>query len=190
MLNGFSAKRLVMLYRKETDSAPNRLDPTIQAVSAALQHEFLDRHFKLTQPSADALAALDHGPDVIVSFAPDAGMSMIYSVYSDLRTTGAPNMGIADIRITAQVFIGTSILSTEEGHGQLQTRTDASSAAYGVRKAYEVAAKDAAADLADKIEARLKDLTAADITQMVAGDTNTETTFTLVTPQVTAKPRM
>src|ERR1700687_1208783 len=56
------AKHLVMLYRKETDSSPNRLDPTVQAASAALQHEFLDRHFKLTQPSPDALAAMDHGP--------------------------------------------------------------------------------------------------------------------------------
>ena len=182
VLNQFSAKHLVMLYRKETDAAPNRLDPTIQAVSAALQHEFLDRHFKLTQPSPDALAAMDHGPDVVVTFAPDAGMSMIYSVYSDLRPTGAPGMGIADIRISAQIFIGSSLLSVEEGHGQLQTRTDAASAAYGVRKAYEVAGQDAASDLADRIDARLHALTPEDIAQMVAGDTTTETSFTLVTP--------
>ncbi len=180
VLSQFSAKHLVMLYRKETDAAPSRLDPTIQATSAALQHEFLDRHFKLTQPSPDALAALDHGPDVIVTFAPDAGMSMIYSVYSDLRPTGAPDMGIAEIRISAQVFIGSSILSTEEGRGQLQTRTDAASASYGVRRAYETAAKDAASDLADHIEARLKELTPADIAQMV--DTTTETVFTIVSP--------
>jgi hypothetical protein len=182
VLSQYSAKHLVMLYRKETDAAPSRLDPTIQATSAALQHEFLDRHFKLTQPSPDALAALDHGPDVIVTFAPDAGMSMIYSVYSDLRPMGAPDMGIAEIRISAQVFIGSSILSTEEGRGQLQTRTDAPSASYGVRRAYETAAKDAASDLADHIEARLKDLTPADIAQMVQADTTTETVFTIVSP--------
>jgi len=186
VLSQFSAKHLVMLYRKESDAAPNRLDPTIQATSAALQHEFLDRHFKLTQPSPDALAAMDHGPDVVVTFAPDAGMSMIYSVYVDLRPMGAPDMGIADIRISATVYIGSSFVSVEEGHGQLQTRTDAASAAYGVRKAYEVAAKDAASDLADRIEARLKELTPADIAQMVAGDTTTETTFTLVSPGTTA----
>src|ERR1700742_677163 len=77
VLSGFAAKQLVMLYRQETASAPNRLDPTIQATSAALQHELLDRHFKISQPSPAALSAMDRGPDVIVSFAPDAGMSMI-----------------------------------------------------------------------------------------------------------------
>jgi hypothetical protein len=186
VLNQFSAKHLVMLYRMETDAAPNRLDPTIQATSAALQHEFLDRHFKLSQPSPDALAAMDHGPEVVVTFAPDAGMSMIYSVYSDLRPTGAPNMGIAEIRISAQVFIGSSVLSVEEGHGQLATKTDGGAAAYGVRKAYEVAAQDAASDLADHIEARLKGLTAEDIIQMVADDTTTETIFQLVRPPASA----
>lgn len=182
VLSGFAAKQLVMLYRQETATAPNRLDPTIQATSAALQHEFLDRHYKITQPSPTALAAMDHGTDVIVSFAPDAGMSMIYSVYSDLRPLGAPDMGMAEIRISAQVFIGSSLLSTEEGRGELQTRTDAASAAYAVRRANELAAKDAASDLADRIEAQLKRLTPDDITQMVAADTSTSTNFTIVTP--------
>jgi hypothetical protein len=185
VLSQFAAKHLVMFYRKETDDAPDRLDPTIQAVSAALQHEFLDRHFKLTQPSPDALAALDHGPDVIVTFAPDAGMSMIYSVYSNLRPTGAPDMGIAEIRISAQVLIGSSILSVEEGHGQVQTRTNTGAAAYGVRKAYEVAAKDAANEIADNIEARLQELTADEVAQMV---TDEPTTFTIVNPKPPAPP--
>ena len=109
VLSGFAARQLVMMYRQETATAPNRLDPTIQATTAALQHEFLDRHFKLTQPSPAALTAMDRGPDVIVSFAPDAGMSMIYSVYSDVRPLGAPDMGMAEIRISAQVFIGSSL---------------------------------------------------------------------------------
>ena len=110
-----------------------------------------------------------------VSFAPDAGMSMVYSVYSDVRPLGAPDMGMAEIRISAQVFIGSSLLSTEEGRGELQTRTDAASAAYAVRRAYEIAAKDAASDLADHIDAQLKRLTPDDITQMVAADTTTTT---------------
>jgi hypothetical protein len=186
ILSSFTAKHLVMLYRKETDTAPNRLDPTIQATSAALQHEFLDRHFKLSQATPAALAEMDRGPDVVVAFAPDAGMSMIYSVYSDVRPTGAPDMGIAEIRISAQVYIGSSFLSVEEGHGQLQTRTDQASAAYGVRKAYEVAAKDAASELADRIEERINALTPTDITEMVAGDTTTQTSFTIASPSAPA----
>jgi peptidoglycan hydrolase-like protein with peptidoglycan-binding domain len=182
VLSGFAAKQLVMLYRQESATAPNRLDPTIQATTSALQHEFLDRHFKITQPSPAALAAMDRGPDVIVSFAPDAGMSMIYSVYSDVRPLGAPDLGMAEIRISAQVFIGSALLSTEEGRGELQTRTDAASAAYAVRRAYEIAAKDAASDLADRIEEQLKRLTPDDITQMVAADTTATTNFTVVTP--------
>ena len=186
VLSGFTAKQLVMLYRQESATAPNRSDPTIQATTSALQHEFLDRRYKLTQPSPAALAAMDRGPDVIVSFAPDAGMSMVYSVYSDVRPLGAPDMGMAEIRISAQVFIGSSLLSTEEGRGELQTRTDAASAAYAVRRAYEIAAKDAASDLADHIDAQLKRLTPDDITQMVAADTTTTTSFTVVTPGAAA----
>jgi hypothetical protein len=77
------------------------------------------------------------------------------------------------------------LLGVEEGRGQLQTRTDAASASYGVRRAYELAGQDAASDLADRIDARLKTLTPADIAQMVADDTTT-TSFVLVTPPAAA----
>src|SRR3981081_654421 len=79
------AKHLVMLYRKETDSSPGRLDPTVQATTLALEHEFLNRQYQLTEPSAEAYRAMDQGPGVIVTFAPDAGMSMVYSVYASMR---------------------------------------------------------------------------------------------------------
>jgi hypothetical protein len=186
VLNQWSTKHLVMLYRKETDTAPNRLDPTIQATSLALEHEFLNRHFLITQASPDALRAMDQGPDVIVTFAPDAGMSMIYSVYSDVRPEAGTDVGIAEIRIEARIFIGSTLLSAESGRGQMQTKIDPSVAAYGMRRAYELAAQDAAVDLADRVEARLRTLTADDIVNMVGGDETTTTSFSFAAPSPAA----
>jgi hypothetical protein len=182
VLNQWSMKHLVMLYRKETDAAPNRLDPTIQATSLALEHEFLNRHFLITQASPDALRAMDQGADVIVTFAPDAGLSMIYSVYSDVRPEAGTDEGIAEIRVEARIFLGSTLLSAESGRGQMQTKTDPSVAAYGTRRAYELAAQDAAVDLADRVEARLRTLTTEDIVNMVAGDETTATSFSFIAP--------
>jgi hypothetical protein len=182
VLNQWTTKHLVLLYRKETDASPNRLDPTIQVTSLALEHEFLNRHFLITQASPEALRAMDQGPDVIVTFAPDAGLSMIYSVYSDVRPQAGTDVGIAEIRVEARIFLGSTLLSAESGRGQMQTKMDPGVAAYGTRRAYELAAQDAAVDLADRVEARLRTLTNEDIVSMVSGDDTTTTSFSFTAP--------
>ena len=182
VLNQWSAKHFVMLYRKETDGAPGRLDPTIQATSLALEHEFLNRQYQIAQPSAEALRAMDQGPGVVVTFAPDAGMSMIYSVYSSMRPQPGTDVGIAEVRIEARVFVGATLLSAETGRGQIQTRTDAAYQGYGERRGYEIAAQQAATELAEHVDARLKTLSPEQIVEMVADDPTTSTSFVLVEP--------
>jgi hypothetical protein len=176
------AKHLVMLYRKETDSSPNRLDPTVQATTLALEHEFLSRQYQITEPSAEAYRAMDQGPGVIVTFAPDAGMSMVYSVYASMRPEPGTDIAIAEVRIEARVFVGSALLSAEQGRGQIQTRTDPALQKYGEARGYEIAAQRAAIDLANRVNTRLSGLRADEIADMIAADKTEATAFVLVTP--------
>jgi len=175
-------KHLVMLYRKETDSSPNRLDPTVQATTLALEHEFLSRQYQITQPSAEAYRAMDQGPGVIVTFAPDAGMSMVYSVYASMRPEPGTDIAIAEVRIEARVFVGSTLLSAEQGRGQIQTRTDPALQKYGETRGYEIAAQRAAIDLANRVNTRLSGLSADEVANMIGADKTEATTFVLVTP--------
>jgi len=176
------AKHLVMLYRKETDGSPNRLDPTVQATTLALEHEFLSRQYQITQPSAEAYRAMDQGPGVIVTFAPDAGLSMIYSVSASMRPEPGTDIAIAEVRIEARVFVGSTLLSAEQGRGQIQTRTDPALQKYGETRGYEIAAQRAAMDLANRVNTRLSGLSADEIANMIGADKTEATTFVLVTP--------
>jgi hypothetical protein len=180
--NQSSAKHLVMLYRKETDGSPNRLDPTVQATTLALEHEFLSRQYQITQPSAEAYRAMDQGPGVIVTFAPDAGMSMVYSVSASMRPEPGTDIAIAEVRIEARVFVGSTLLSAEQGRGQIQTRTDPALQKYGEARGYEIAAQRAALDLANRVNMRLSGLRADEIANMTAADKTEATSFVVVTP--------
>jgi len=177
-----SAKHLVMLYRKETDSSPNRLDPTVQATTLALEHEFLNRQYQITEPSAEAYRAMDQGPGVIVTFAPDAGMSMVYSVYASMRPEPGTEIAIAEVRIEARVFVGSTLLSAEQARGQIQTRTDPALQKYGEARGYEIAAQRAAVDLANRVNTRLSALGADELANLMAADKTEATSFVLVTP--------
>ena len=57
--SGISSKHLVILYRKETANAPNRLDPAVQAVTLAIEQEFLKRQYQIIEPSPDTYRAMD-----------------------------------------------------------------------------------------------------------------------------------
>lgn len=182
VMSRWAAKHLVMLYRKETDAAPNRLAPLVQTSTMALEQQFLNKQYQVLQASPEALQAMDQGPGVVVTFSPDAGLSLIYSVYGDVRPQPGVDVGIAEVRIEARVFVGATLLSSEQGRGQIQTRIDPATREYGERRGFEIAAQQAATDLVKRIDERLRRLTPQQIEEMVAGDTSTATSFTLVKP--------
>jgi hypothetical protein len=188
VMNRWAAKQLVMLYRKESESAPNRLEPLVQTSTMALEQQFLDRQYQVLQASPEALQAMDQGPGVVVTFAPDAGLSMIYSVYGDVRPQPGVQVGIAEVRIEARVFVGATLLSSEQGRGQVQTRIDPATREYGERRGFEIAAKHAANDVVRRIDERLRRLTPQQIEQMVAGDATTATSFVMVKPPAAPAP--
>lgn len=159
---------VTLLYKRESAEAPNRLDPTIQAAARSLEKELLQRGYRIPATPADVLKALDKSSNVIVNFAPDAGLSMIYSVYRNLRPDPGVNVAAAEVAITARVFVGSSLLSVEEGRSVMRTSVDPQVKEFGERRAMELAAEKAAASLVAQIDKRLKALTPDEIASYAA----------------------
>ncbi len=159
--------RITVLYRRESERGPVRLEPTVQAALLALEDEFLKRRFRVMQPTAEVYKLMDQGQQVIVTFAEDAGFSMVFSAYRDLRPSPGQEAGIAEVRLAARVFVGRHILVAEEGRGQMFTRLEPAVREFGERRAMELAARKAAADLADKTDRRLRALKPEELAQLI-----------------------
>jgi hypothetical protein len=85
------------------------------------------------------------------------------------------------VRIEARVFIGSNLLSVEEGRGQIQVRMDPALRDFGERRANEVAAGRAAGVIAQRVDAALSALTRDRIARLVGDDRGTSS-FVLVEP--------
>ena len=166
---------VTVLYRRESPTAPNRLDDAVRFATLALEAEFIKRGFKVLQPTADVYKLMDQGPAVVVTFAEDAGFSLVFSVYKDLRPVPGQEAAVAEVRLQARVFVGRNILVADEGRGQQFTRTDAATREFGERRAMELAARKAAAELAEKSADSLKALTPADLERLLGGKPSTTT---------------
>ncbi len=155
---------ITVLYRAEGGAnAPVRLDPAVQTATLALEEEFTKRGFRVLQAPPQVHAVLDQGPEVIVTFDPQAGFSMVFSLYRDVRPMGGSDKGIAEVRIAARVFVGQSIVSPDEGRGQMMLDLSPDTRAFGERRAYDLAARKAAAELCDRTARRLRALSPADL---------------------------
>jgi len=156
---------ITLLFRKEDAKDPSRLDSTSRAATAALERELLQRRYKIPPTSPDLLKKLDRSPDVVVCFAPDAGFSMTYSVYKNLRPDPGVNTYAAEVAIRARVFVGANVLSVEEGRGTVRFSGTGQLYEYGERRAMERAAERAAVSLVNRVDARLKNLSSEQIAE-------------------------
>lgn len=172
---------VTVLYRPATADAPNRLDPAVQAAILALEKAFVDGGFKVQQPSAAIYALMDQGAGVVVTFAQDAGYSLVFSAYKNLRPSPGQDAGTAEVRLEARVIVGRSVLAAETGRGQMFTNLEPAVREFGERRAMELAARRAAASLAEKTVDRLKELTAEQLTALV-GDAPSSTSAQEVKP--------
>lgn len=161
-----SSKRITLLYRPESERAPSRLDPVVQSALLALEDEYQRGGYQVIQPDAATYAVMDRGPGVVVTFKPDAGLTLLVSAYFDLRPTPGQNGGIAEVRLQSRTYIGRVILSSDEGRGQVFTRTDADVAEFGRRRGLEVASRKAAADLVARFQKRVGTLSDAELERM------------------------
>lgn len=164
-----AASRITVLYRSAGASAPSRLDPVVQYATRALEDEMLGRGYRVIQPGAELYRLMDLGQSVVVTFAADAGFSMVFSAYKNLRPVPDEEGGIAEVRLQARVYVGRNVVAADEGRGQMYTRTDPAVREFGERRAMEVAAKKAAAELAEKAVGRLQALSPEDLKEMLAG---------------------
>ncbi|MDP3221506.1 MAG: hypothetical protein Q8M96_00050, partial [Rubrivivax sp.] len=171
---------VTVLYRRESPQAPSRLEPAVQAATLALEREFINRGFRVIQPTAQVYGLLDQGNGVVVTFAEDAGFSLVYSAYADVRPVPGQEAGIAELRLSTRIFVGRHILVADEGRGQMFTRLEPHNREFGMRRALELAANRAAADLAGKASAQLQQLTPERINQLVGAKPTSATTAQVV----------
>lgn len=152
---------LTVLYRRNAMRDAARLDPAAQSATAALENEFGKRGFRVVQPSPQTYEMLDRGPAIAVSFAPDAGFSMLFSAYTNLVPRPGANQGVAEVILQCRVFVGHHILVSEEARGSMATNLDPNVREFAERRSTELAAQRAAATLAEKVAARLTRLSPA-----------------------------
>lgn len=173
---------ITVLYRPATQDAPNRLDPAVQTAIRQIEREFLQRGLKVLQPTADVYRLMDQGQGVVVTFAANAGFSLVFSAYKNLRPVPQQEGGVAELRLESRVLVGRSILAAEEGRGQMFTRTDPASREFGERRAMELAAGRAAADLVDKTSGQIKDLTPERVAAMLGPELSERTDAEQINP--------
>lgn len=178
---------ITIMYRRESAQAPARTEPVIQAATLALEREFKKRGLRVLQPTAEIYQLLDQGQGVVITFAPDAGFSLVFSAYADVRPVPGQEAGIGEVRLATRVFVGRNILVADEGRGQMFTRLEPATREFGMRRALELAAQRAAADVADKAMSQLQDLTPERINQMVGAPTGSSPTAQVV-PVPAIKP--
>jgi hypothetical protein len=179
---------VTVLYKRESATAPSRLEPAVQAATMALEKEFIDRGFRVIQPVAEVYKMLDQGEGVIITFAEDAGFSLVFSAYADVRPAPGQEAGIAEMRLATRVYVGRNILVSDEGRGQMFTRLEAGNREFGMRRALELAARRAAADVAEKASRQLQALSPERINQMVGSKPTTATTAQVVSAPLPGAP--
>lgn len=158
---------LTVLYRKERVNAPSRLDPVVAAATRALQDAFITQKLTVVQPDARTYQLLDQGPAMVVTFAPDAGFTLVFSLYANVRPRPGSDMVMAEVRLEGRVFVGRSILAAETGVGRMAATLTPETREFGERRSQEEAAAKAAAELAGRIGARLRALTPERLQQLL-----------------------
>lgn len=161
-----------VLYRKDRPDAPTRLDPAVQAATLTLENDLGQRGLRVLQPSAATYELMDRGPAVVVSFAPDAGFSMVFSAMRSTRPMAGMDKIIGEVILRARVFVGHSIVLAEEARGTMAADARPEVREFAEKRSLEQAAQSAARRLADTVARRLLALTPADVdrySQLVPG---------------------
>ncbi|MCE2917381.1 MAG: caspase family protein [Rubrivivax sp.] len=171
---------ITVLYRPESAQAPNRLDPTVMTATRELEAAFIGRGFRVMQAPAGIYTLMDQGQGVVVTFAADAGFTLVFSAYADVRPQPGQEAGIAEVRLAARVFVGRNILVAEEGRGRMAMRLEAHNREFGMRAGLELAAKRSAQELAGKVSGALRALTPQQLAQMAPGRAPAALTATVV----------
>ena len=155
-----------VLYRKESATAPERTDPVVEAATRALEDELLKNGFRVLQPSTAAYRHLDRGPGAIITFAADAGFSMLLSLSRSIRPRPGSDTGFVDVQLRSRVFVGANVLSVDQGSGAVMINMAPETRELAQRMGAEEAARKAAINLVAAAARRLRALDPAKLAEM------------------------
>ena len=150
------AATLSVLYKRETPASVLRIDSAAQAALQSFEEKLIDNGHEVIQPDPKLYAALDTAPGVVVTFAADAGLSLVFDAIKQERPyPGSDTMKYAEVRLTARVFNGRRVVASLNETHQITFRQGAED------KAYEAAARRAAAKLSERLSERLQKIESA-----------------------------
>lgn len=143
---------IVLLYKAADTASAQRTDEGVSNATHILESALDDAGYQVMQPDADTQAILDQGPRAIVTFAADAGLSVMLSAKQrEIPIPGDPRRVQAEFSLNARVYCGSVMQpSPPEVSGKITAlRTS-------LGKGYEYAAKRAATQLSETLRADLK----------------------------------
>lgn len=143
------AASVSVLYKRDSGASLPRLDPVSQAVLQSMEEKLIDSGMAVIQPKAEVYALLDSATGVIVNFSADAGLSMTIDAAKGQRPNPGTDSTWAEVRLRVKVFSGPRVLASLSGFGAVAHKAGAQ------ERAYEVAAKRAVEDVAEKLLKRL-----------------------------------
>lgn len=149
--HAYSGEAVVLLYKAADIASAQRTDEGVDTATRILETALESNGYKVTQPDAAIQAILDKGPQALVTFAADAGLSIILSAKRrELPIPGDASRTQAEVALNARVYCGSVLQpSPPEALGKITAlRTS-------IGKGYEVAAKRAATRLAENLGADL-----------------------------------
>ena len=158
---------ITVLYSKDRLDGPVRLDAAVQSATLTLEDELGRRGLRVLQPSAATYAVLDQGPAVALSFAPDAGFSMLFSATRLTRPMpGSDGKIYGEVLLRARVFVGHTIVLTEEARGSMAAEAGGEGREFAQQRSLELAAQRAGRSMAEAVARRLKAIKPEDIDRM------------------------
>lgn len=143
---------VVLLYKAADAAAAQRTDEGVDSAARILENVLQEQGYQVTQPDPATQAILDKGPDTIVTFAPDAGLSVLLSAKRrELPMVGDPRKRVkVEISLNARVYCGSLL---QPSPPEAQASVDVLPGAQG--KGYDFVGKKAANRLAENLRADL-----------------------------------
>lgn len=133
----FAGTMLSVLYKRDSAQSAERTDTAVQAALVAFEQELIDRGVEVIAPDAKTYEVLDRAPGSIVTFAPDAGLSLLVDAVKTTRPSPGTDRSFAEVRLRARLFHGRRVLASVAGSGQIEFRSGSED------KAFEAAARRA-----------------------------------------------
>lgn len=143
------APSVSILYKRESTESSQRLDTAVQSALQTLEEKLIDSGLTVIQPPPEMYAELDRATGVIINFSSDSGLAMTVDLIRSKRPESNSDRTWAEVRLKVRVFSGRRVLASFSQNDQISFRGTAE------EKAFEAAARRAAANLTEKLAEKL-----------------------------------